>query len=270
MSKQTTEDFFEMLDYRTYIQSWAKARGRGVFQKMSIALDIHSSLTSQILTGRKSLTEEQAAKLAIYMDLKSLETDYFLKLVQMERAGTTELKMIFSRHLKKIRDQSNEIKTRVPEAKIMSDQDRGLFYSSWQYSLIRLLTSIPRFQNREKIALHLGLSISRVQEILDFLVTRGLCTYEKGCYLRTEINTHIEARSPLSIRHHQNWRAKSFELFEKMTSKDLAFTAPVALSNNDTPKVRKILMDAIEEISKIVANSATDEISYLAIDWIKL
>jgi len=69
--------------------------------------------------------------------------------------------------------------------------------------MIRLLTSIEQFQTAEKISLHLRLPASRVQGILDFLSTRGLCVESRGRYKRSEKNTHIAADSPLAIRHHQ-------------------------------------------------------------------
>lgn len=225
----------------------------------------------QIFGGaKKCLTEEQASKLCDYMGLNVLETDYFLKLVQLERAGSESLKSVFRRHLKQLQIQSSDIKSRVPEVRNLSEQDRAVFYSSWQYSLIRLLTSIPEYRTKEKIAACLGLSISRVQEILDFLVSRHLCKESRGQYQRTEKNTHVEAGSPLVVRHHQNWRARSLDLQERLAKDDLVFTAPVSFSKKDSEKVRKILLNAISDIAKIIESSPAEEVAYLGIDWIKI
>jgi uncharacterized protein (TIGR02147 family) len=267
VSKQTFESLFNMTDFRTYVQSWVKSQGRGEFRKIAMALGIHTTLVSQIFSGKKCLTEEQATMLCDYMGLNALETDYFLKLVQLERAGSEPLRILFRRHLKLLQVQSSEVKSRVPEAEVLSEQDRAVFYSSWQYSVVRLLTSIPEFRTKEKIAARLGLSISRVQEILDFLTSRHLCKESRGQYQRTEKNTHIEASSALAIRHHQNWRAKSLELQEQMTKEDLAFTAPISISKEDTEKVRKILLNTISDIAKIVEASPAEEVVYLGIDW---
>ena len=270
MGKQLTDSLFTMTDYRNYIRSWATACGRGEYRRISLALGMHTTLVSQIFSGRKSLTEEQAFKLCVYMSLTALETDYFLKLVQIERAGTEQLKALFQRHLKQIHTQANEIISRVPVSEKLSEEDRALFYSSWHYTIVRLLTSISRFQTKEKIAFHLSLPVSRIQHVLEFLTSRGLCTEHRGKYVRTEKNTHVEATSPLAIRHHQNWRTKSVQLHENMTVDDLAFTAPLTLAAKDIPKIRKILLDTISEISKIVEKSPSEETVYLAIDWIKI
>ena len=259
-----------MKDFRYYIRTWARARGRGEFRKISLALNMHTTLISQILNGKKCLTEEQASQLCVYMGLTQLETDCFLKLIQIERAGTENLKNIYKRQLQEIRTQATEVRSRVPESKELNEQDRALFYSSWQYSLVRLLTSIEHFQTAPEIAQRLNLSISRAQEILDFLTSRGLCKEAHGRYMRTEKNTHIEAHSSLVVRHHQNWRNKSIEFQERITPEDLVFTAPVSISKKDVPKIRTILLDAISDIAKLIELSSSEEVVYLGIDWIKM
>lgn len=59
-----------------------------------------------------SLTEKE-----LHLCHTPLETDYFLKLVQYERAGSETLNSIYGRHLKQIRNQANEIINRVPESR---------------------------------------------------------------------------------------------------------------------------------------------------------
>ncbi len=270
MGKQQTNTLFTLSNFRPYVQSWAKAKGRGEFRRIAIALNMHTTLVSQVLNGHKCFTEEQASQLAIYMGLNTLETDYFIKLVQFERAGTESLQKLFKRHLEQIQRQVSEIKSRVPESKELSEQDRAIFYSSWQYALVRLLTDIDRYQTVEEISRRLNLSVSRTQEIIDFLCTRGLCDVERGRYKRTNKNTHIEASSALSVRHHQNWRNKSIELIDKMNPDDLTFTAPVSIARKDIDKVKEILLNAISDISKTIEKSPPEECVYLGIDWLKI
>jgi uncharacterized protein (TIGR02147 family) len=270
MGKDSTDLLFKTTDFRIYVQNWVSARPRGEYRRISEALTMHTTLVSQVFNGKKCLTEEQAANLCTHMGLNSLERDYFLKLVQIERAGSSHLKEIFVGHLKQIRKQAQEIKNLVPESKELSEQDRAIFYSSWQYSLIRLLTDLKGFRTAEEISNHLDLSLSRVQEILSFLVSRGLCTYRNGLYSRTSQNTHIEAQSPLSIRHHQNWRTKALAMLEASSIDDLSFTAPVTIAKKDIVKVREILLEAISDISKVIDASPSEETVYLGIDWLKI
>ena len=270
MDKQTSAPLFGMDDYRTFVRAWVQSRGRGEFRKISKQLSMHTTLVSQVFSGKKSLTEEQASNLCEYMGLKPLVSDYFLKLVQLERAGSERLREVFRRHLQQLRRQANEVSSRVPESTELSEQDRAIFYSSWQYSLVRLCTSLERLQSAEEISYQLDISLPRVQEILDFLVSNGLCTLSDGRYIRSGQNTHVEARSALSIRHHQNWRARCLELQEHVTANDLIFTAPVSLAKKDFAKIRAILLEAISETSKVIEGSPSESVAYLGIDWINL
>jgi uncharacterized protein (TIGR02147 family) len=252
-------------------------RGGGSHKSRSIEPGLRKNyrvlgiLISQILGGQKRISEEQAARLCDYMGLNPLETDYFLKLVHIDRAGTESLKIIYRRHLSQIRTSANETRNWVPEAKELSEQDRALYYSSWQFAVVRLLTSIDGLQSVEKISDALKLTPSRVRNILNFLQSRGLCTMDKsGRYERTEKNTHVEAQSPLAIRHHQNWRAKVNELVEHMTTSDLAFTCPISISSKGRVKVRTILLNAISEIAELVKASPAEEVVFLGIDWISV
>lgn len=270
MGKQRDFSLYAMNDFRTYVWQWVQSRGRGEFGRIAKYLSIHTTLVSQIFNGHKCLTEEQAAKLCDYMGLSATETDYFIKLVLIERAGSEQLKTIYRRQLKQLQSQATEIKSRVPISKELTTQDRAIFYSSWLYSFVRLLTSIDRFQSVQEISAYLGIPLSRTQEILEFLTSRGLCELHEGKYRRTDKNTHIEAQSPLVVRHHQNWRGKSLSLHEKMSLEDLAFTSPLTISKADIPKVRSILLEAISEIAKVVEKSPSEEVVYLGIDWIRM
>ena len=73
------------------IESYPK-RGRGLFLKIASYLNVHSTLISQVLRGSKDFTLEQAFKVAEFFALNRLDTDYFLTLVQLEKAGSHDLK----------------------------------------------------------------------------------------------------------------------------------------------------------------------------------
>jgi len=270
MGKHSGIALFVLDDFRPYIRAWAESQGRGEFRRIALALNIHTTLVSQIVGGSKCLTEEQAVRLCSHMKLSQLESDYFLKLVQIERAGTEELKTTLTRHLGELRINAGEIKSRVPRSKGLTEKDRALFYSSWQYGLIRLLTSIEAYETPEAIARRLQLPLSRVQDVLDFLVARNLCNEKGGRFKRTSDNTHVESRSALSIRHHQNWRGRTIELHEHLRPQDLVFTAPVSLSKKDADKIRSILLEAISDMSELISQSPAEQVYYVGIDWVEL
>ena len=88
----TIYNFHNTIEFlRFYLQNQPK-KGRGGIKKIAELLNIDSSQVSQVLSGKKTFTEEQALKVTHFCNLNELESDYFLCLVKIERAGTTDLK----------------------------------------------------------------------------------------------------------------------------------------------------------------------------------
>jgi len=86
---------FEFKDYKLFVRHVINTKpilGRGSVKKMAESLRVHPSLISQVLKGTKEFTAEQANEVAVFLNLNELETEYFLCLVDIERAGTARLK----------------------------------------------------------------------------------------------------------------------------------------------------------------------------------
>ncbi len=242
-------------------------KGYGQQRRLALALGMHTSHLSQVMGGLKNFTEEQAAGVAEYLGLNMRESEFFLLLVQRERAGTTALKKILERRLQELRKESQEVKSRVPNSSVELDEgQRALFYSHWHYSAIRLLSSVPGM-DIESLADRLGVSRSRVQRVLEFLLETGLCRRdEKGSLGMGTANTHIEASSPLVTRHHGNWRLRALEVMESQNPKNLHFTSPLVCSREDFERIRRMCLDHISQVAKVVGDSPSEELYCLQMD----
>ena len=87
--------FFEIHDYRTLIKNYLETlpnKGRGELAKIARHLEVNSTLVSQVMSGSRDFSHEQALELSQYMGLSELESEYFILLVQLEKAGTQNLK----------------------------------------------------------------------------------------------------------------------------------------------------------------------------------
>jgi uncharacterized protein (TIGR02147 family) len=245
-------------------------KGRGQFRKISLALRMHSTLVSQVFRGDKQLTLEQACALADFFGMTDLETEFFVTLVEKEKAGSVALKQVFSRRLTSLRAQSTQISSRLPKAKALKEEDKATFYSQWYYSAVRLLTSIPQFQTRDAIALHLGLSPKIVGKVLEFLLAVGLCEEKRGRLHIGPSRTHTPADSPLAHRHHVNWRMKTMERFSALGAEELVFTSPMTLAEKDVPEIREEISALIEKVSRRIEPSPSEVMACLNIDWVKI
>jgi hypothetical protein len=86
---------FEFTDYKKFVLHTIESNpelGRGSVKKIAESLRVHPSLISQILKGLKDFNPEQANDVATFLGLDEEATEYFLCLVEIERAGTAKLK----------------------------------------------------------------------------------------------------------------------------------------------------------------------------------
>lgn len=265
---------FDFTNYKAFVRARVAEmprKGRGEFARIAQALRMHTTSVSQVFRGDKDLSPEQAARLCRHWELTELESDYFLNLVELARAGAVELQALIRGRLEKIRKISHDLSHRVPKDRVLSEAERALFYSNWYYSAIRLLSDIPSTQTAESIASRLNLPRSLVAEALEFLLRVGLVVEERGRLRMGPKRTYLVANSLLVQRHHANWRQQAIARYERMDNeRDLALTSPMTLSQDDALRVREVLVKTVEDIMRINTKSPSEELHVLNIDWLKL
>lgn len=260
-------------DYKEFINDWIKSlpkKGRGKYLEIATKLKVHTTLISQVFKGDRELSLEQAFHLCEFLGFNEVETDYFLLLVSKAKAGSFDLKNYYEEKVLIKQNQLQDMKNRLQVKKVLSDSDKALFYSNWFYSAIRLSTTIKGVDTREKVAQHTQLPLKLVNQVIDFLLSVSLLYEKEGLLSVGPAITHLEAKSPLVARHHGNWRVKAMERHPKLSQDEFCFSAPLTIADKDALKVRQILKDAIEEITKTVKESEeVDQVYCVNIDWFK-
>lgn len=226
---------------------------------------------SEVLEGRKSFSTEHAYALAQFIGINDLEKDYFLTLIEYDRAGSVALRKFIESKLIKLRQENEKIKNRVPVYASMSDADQALFYSQWYYSALRLSCGIGEAVTTESLARDFDLPIELVTKVLQFLISRGLVVEKENKTLdRGPQNTFLPSDSPLISRHHMNWRMKAIERHPRIGPDELAFSAPLTLAEADIPNVRKMCLDFIQDVSNKVSQSPAEKLACFNIDWFRV
>ncbi len=263
-------NYFEFTNYRALIRNLIKSRGikgRGEISKIADFLGVHQSLISQILGEQKELSSEQTLNLAKYFGLNSHERDYFLLLVQKERAGTLALKQYFEEKIKGLRTEVLNLSTRIGKYKALTDTERAIFYSSWLFSAVRLSCSIKDGKTAEELAQEFSLKREKIKDILDFLCQSGLCEEKNSHYLMKTQHTHVEFGSPFLARHHHNWRSKAIIKSESLEKEELMVTAPMSISRKDFDAIRESLAKSLKGIFDAAKNSDPEIVACLNIDF---
>lgn len=266
-------NIFKFDDYKDYILARIEAspqNGRGQFKAIATKLKMHPTLISRIFNGsrEKDLTFEQAADLAAFLKLTELETDYFLVLVEWNRAGSTSLRNNILKRKQKLRRQAVEIYSSFESTHELSEADRAIYYSHWYYSAIHLLTDIPAYQNIDAICDHLNLPRATVAKVLDFLEAVNIvCSKDSHTSLSCGPTWVLEpAHSPYATRHHMNWRLKAMERVQDRQPNEKFLTLPVTISRQDREAVLQMIVDFVANVKKTVEPSPPEELCILNVD----
>lgn len=266
-------NIFDFKDYRKYLKkriSTMPKRGRGELSRIASVLGIHNTMMSHVLKETADLSLEQSLKLADHWGLNALERDYLVELVNWSRANDSKAREYCAQRVDSIRVQARDLRTRLQAKNELSDEDRAFYYSSPIYSQVRLLSSIRRFQTFEALEHETQLKPRKLRAVVDFLVSRYLCTEEGGRICYAETSTYLEAGSALVGRHHQNWRDKVREKVENLRDEDLMFTYPTTMSEQDFMIVREKMAHFIREFKELSAPSPSEQLYCFNLDWVKL
>jgi len=263
-------DIYKQKTYREVLKLWLKEQpnsGRGVARKMAVSLNISTVLISQILNGVRVLQMDYAFQLAKFMGLTTAETEYFLLMVQHDHAGTDAYQKYLQKRIELLQDSHTEIKNRVSQDIHLSEKDKAQFYSHWHYSAVRLLTDVPGLEMPSAIANYLEIPISRVTEVLEFLVRSRMCMLENGKFKMAVRNTHLGSDSPWIYSRQLQWRQKAIQAMESSPKAAVFYTGPMVLSKSDVQWVRDHLVTAIGKITDRAKQSPSEEMMCLNIDW---
>lgn len=266
-------ELFEFENYKHFVLETLKTRpkgGYGEYVKIAKALNIHTTMVTHIFRGDHHLSTEQALKLCEYFNLNELETDYFVALVLSERAGDQRAKNFYGKKLIEIRERSLAINKRFEIKNELSESDRALFYSSWVYSAIRLLTAVPHGQTLLMLSEALQIQARVVKQTLEFLNSRGLIEKTGDRYFYRNMATYVGRESPMASRHNLNWRLRVIENLDKMSAQDIAFTSPVMIAEADFDKVSQMIVRFINNFRKTTAPSPSEILCAFNLDWVQL
>jgi len=262
---------FTQSSYRDFLREHIKhlpRKGRGALGQIASRIGVHSTYISLVMRGDRDLSQEQAFALADYLQLSDLETDYFCLLVQLERAGNQNYKKYLKEKIKKIQTESQKLSLRFDHERILTDEQKSTFYSSWIYSAIRLYCSTKETGRRpEELVARFGLSRKKVVEALNFLVDAGLVEIKNGLFCMGPQRTFIEFGSPHLLKHHSNWRIKALQRSENLEEEELMFTSPMSLSKRDFTRIRDALAETLKTVSPIIKDSPAEEIACLNMDF---
>lgn len=206
------------------------------------------------------------------MGLTGIEAEYFFYLVLKDRAGTQRLKKMSESKLEVLKQRASKLENRIDIKKVLSDQDKAIFYSKAIFSAVHLFTSTSE-QGRtfQEIVDRFELSREKALKIIEFLKSSELIKESNNRYSMGAQSTHVDALSPYLINHLTNWRLKAIDAGRSLSEEELIFTSNVSLAKKDFLKLKEEMLSFIQNFLKQVHASPAEEIATLNLDffWIR-
>ena len=266
-------NIFTCSDFKSLIRSRIKGLpngGHGSYSKLAKSMGIHTTSLSQILAGTKPLSLEHASLVCDFFSFGDLEAEFFLLLVQMDRAGNQSFRERLENQIEKVRRQGSELSVVIPSKQSLTLEQQATFYSDKNYSLIRVLSSLSDFQTMEAIANLIQLPQHIVAEKVKFLLQCGLCIQENGLIKPGPTYTHLDSDSAFISKHHANWRLHAMQKHPNLSKEELAYSSVLSLSKSDAKKVRNLFADIIKQTNEVRAESEPEVLRCLCIDWVSV
>ncbi|MBL7542462.1 MAG: TIGR02147 family protein [Bdellovibrionaceae bacterium] len=248
-------DFKGYKDYLNKVLSTESKKRSGKRALLSKAVNCHSAYVSQVLNGQSHFSLEQADKINIFLKHSKIESHFFLLLVQHGRAGTENLRRHFLEQINQTLEKQFDLKNRLQFKKILSKEDQARYYSAWYFAAIHVLVSVPAMKTKEDFSQYLGISIDKTSEALDFLKSVGLIVESGNRYEVGTGSIHLGRESAMISKHHTNWRLQAIQSLDNGTANDLHYSSVITASEQDSTKIREIMVKAIEEIRAVVKTS---------------
>lgn len=261
---------YKFEDYKEFFNHWVSSlpkQGHGEYRRVSLALNVSTTMISQVFKGDKELSMELACDLCEHLNMTEEETDYFLLLVEYRRAGSVKLQKRLGKQIKDRKEKAQKLENRLKKEAELTEEQRAIFYSSWMYSGIRMLASCENFNDSESIANRLNLPRNQVQKVLDFLIQIGLLVQKKADLEIGPARVFLGSSNMLVTKHHQNWRLQGFNKMVSSEDKNLFYTCPMSLSEKVAEDLRHEISSLIDRSLKLVGPSKSETARCLNIDW---
>ena len=260
-------NIYQFDDYREFVNNWISLQNqRGARLRLAQAAHCSPSWMTRVLAGDVQMTPDQAMGISLYMQLNDSETDYFLLLVDVERAATRPLKNKIKNKLKNLKKESRSLQSSLRDETAVSQEHAVCYYSSWIYAAIHVACMIrPHTTNELASRFHIKEEtiVSMSKELRDM----GLLTLEQNGYSATSKSVHLPADHPASYSGHIMWRGKVIQDLQEKCGEELHYSGLHCLSAKDIETVQRKLKEAVLECRSIIQESPAEAAAVLCLDW---
>ena len=268
--KMSSPTVFEFRAYKVALDHFLRSDGkRGLLTRAAKALHCQPSFLSRVIGSEIHLTPEQAFMICQFLNWSANESEYFQTLVAIERAADPGYKSALTAKLKQLRVDHESLQKRTQKEDFALVEQQSVYLSSWIWSAVHFLSSVPAYQTVEKMADRLGLSNETTRKTLTRLEQWGLVRKTGSRWEYAQGQFHVPKDSPYVVLHHQNWRTRAVLDAQEFQSESLHFTSVYTLTAADVARLRELMLKFISDCQAVAQPSSPEESVVLICDLYK-
>lgn len=253
------------------IESSKTAEGRGVTRRLADAMQCHTTFVSQVINRKAGFSNEQALKFCRFFRLDSSETEYFIELLGLERAGDENTRAFFRARVKRLQVQQSDLKHRWSNRNSLLAGDELTYFGSWMTQAVHATLQLHNCNSVEAIARYLGVAKAEVQFAFETLEKMGLAIRVGANWKTTTHFLHLGKDSPVIRHFHLQWRHRVCQNFLKNTRPGgFHYSGALTFAESDEPLIREILLQALDTVMKTVEPSPAETAYALNLDFYPL
>ncbi len=264
---------YDFCDYREYIELKLRRPeyGRGAKAQLAEHLGCQPSFVSQVLKDKSTFSLEQAFKLNRFFKHNALEQEYFMVLVEWDRAGTLELKKYFQSKREALVEKSKLIENQMSYDEL-SQEDAIAYFNNFHHVQIRNLIDIPALKNKKNLQKHMGITVKDFDTALGFLKEKGLVIEnEQGELLQGQTRIHIKKESPLAKYANITARMQIIKKYDEIGYDSLNYGSYMTLPKKSFEEFKKRFVALIVDLNNHLEEEPEAEMmAALIVDFMEI
>lgn len=263
---------FEFSDYKKYLLSIISDENYSVTE-LSKSIGCQRSYLSRVINSNLNLSSDHVFKLNQFLNLDDLQSQALYLMVEYERSGLSEYKEKLTKEITTLRNKYLDLKNKVKSKEVLINDIntyQSIYYSSWIYSAVHMITSIKEFQTITAIADHLKLNEKLVLSILQTLKEFKLVEKDNDHWIWRTGDTHLAKEHSLNAIHQQNWMHQALVDIHSRSEDSIHYSIIQTISKEDFQLLSQKIVQWISQYSKISTPSKPEDLICFRVDFFKV
>ena len=265
-------EIFKFNTYKEFLVSYiSKNDRRGLMTEMALQMGCDRTYLSQVLSGKAQLTPDHLIDFCEANQFAQKQADFLLLLLLKDRASSRMTAQALLKRIKILKENELRLTKKISSEAVLAEleaEKRTLYYSTWIYSAVHILTSIKDLQTVDALALHLSTTPSRVRIILKDLEAMKLIERQKDRFIHRGGDIYLKEGSPQLLNHHLNWRLRATE--RSFEQEDIHYTVTFSVSEKDIDTLRAQIVGLIEKQRSQTKSSGSEVACAFTCDFFRI